>query len=180
MESNNSKNIKDMPYVDPESKKKYGMKWHRFLCVVLCITAILEIVAGVMCILGKGEYSELYSMGLESGVFTSVKLVVCIVGALRILSGPLAFVARQKLAKFKKNGPLFFYIYLIVSGAASIVYDSVAIIIFRRINMEFPAGFFSVKEGVVGIIAGVVYILLNMLYYHNRKVYFVNGRPEDN
>ena len=28
MESNNSKNIKDMPYVDPESKKKYGMKWH--------------------------------------------------------------------------------------------------------------------------------------------------------
>ena len=113
MESNNSKNIKDMPYVDPESKKKYGMKWHRFLCVVLCITAILEIVAGVMCILGKGEYSELYSMGLESGVFTSVKLVVCIVGALRILSGPLAFVARQKLAKFKKNGPLLLYIYTV-------------------------------------------------------------------
>lgn len=30
------KEIKDIPYVDPETKVKYGMKWHDFLCI-FCI-----------------------------------------------------------------------------------------------------------------------------------------------
>ena len=34
----NKKEIKDIPYVDPETKVKYGMKWHNFLCIFLYIS----------------------------------------------------------------------------------------------------------------------------------------------
>lgn len=173
------KEIKDIPYVDLETKVKYGMKWHDFLCIFLYISAAFSLFMGVIYFIGKGEYQWLYDFGIESGVFTYSKMVTYIVGIISFISAPLALAARHKLAKLQKNGPLIFYIYLIVSCAGNILYIWVAVEIYKRLNLRFQ-DVFSMKLSIAEIVVLVVFVLLNMLYYHNRKVYFVNGRPEDN
>ena len=60
-----------------------------------------------------------------------------------------------------------------------IFYIWVAVEIYKRLNLRFQ-DVFSMKLSIAEIVVLVVFVLLNMLYYHNRKVYFVNGRSEDN
>lgn len=171
--------IKDIPYVDPETKVRYGMKLHDFLCIFLYISAAFSLFMGVMYFIGKGEYQWLYDFGIESGVFPYSKIVTYVVGIISFISAPLALAARHKLAKLQKNGPLIFYIYLIFSCAGNILYIWVAVVIYKRLDLRFE-DIFSVKLNIAEIAVIVALVLGCMFYYHNRKVYFVNGRPEDN
>lgn len=90
-----------------ESNVGYGMKWHRFFCIALFITAAASIAHGVLYFIGKGEYQWLYDLGIESGVFPDGKIVTYIVGIITFICAPLALIARHKLAKRQKRGPLF-------------------------------------------------------------------------
>ena len=85
-----------------ESNVGYGMKWHRFFCIALFITAAASIAHGVLYFIGKGEYQWLYDLGIESGVFPDGKIVTYIVGIITFICAPLALIARHKLAKRQK------------------------------------------------------------------------------
>lgn len=157
-----------------ESNVGYGMKWHRFFCIALFITAAASIAHGVLYFIGKGEYQWLYDLGIESGVFPDGKIVTYIVGIITFICAPLALIARHKLAKRQKRGPLFFNIYLAVLGIRNIVYVCIAIVIFKKIDLDFGGKLFSVKANIAGMVGLIVIFLICMCYYHNRKEYFVN------
>ncbi len=53
----NKKEIKDIPYVDPETKVKYGMKWHDFLCIFFVYFGCIFAVYGCYIFYRKGRVS---------------------------------------------------------------------------------------------------------------------------
>lgn len=107
-------------------------------------------------------------------MFPDGKIVTYIVGIITFICAPLALIARHKLAKRQKRGPLFFNIYLAVLGIRNIVYACIAIVIFKKIDLDFGGKLFSVKANIAGMVGLIVIFLICMCYYHNRKEYFVN------
>lgn len=168
----NNKNVKNMPYVDPESKVRYGMKWHKFLCVFLFVSAALAILGGVLNFMGHCEYQWLYDMGKEADIFAYGNVIAYIGGTLTFISVPLALIARHKLAKLQKSAPLFYYIYLIVGFVARLIEGCAAIVVYNGLNLDFSSDDFSMPSVIIGLVVEVGYIMLMMLYYNNRKVYF--------
>ena len=146
--------------MNENTKLKRGLK-SRHVTMIAIGGAI-----GTGLFLGSG--SAIHSAG------PSIILSYLIVGIITFICAPLALIARHKLAKRQKRGPLFFNIYLAVLGIRNNVYACIAIVIFKKIDLDFGGKLFSVKANIAGMVGLIVIFLICMCYYHNRKEYFVN------
>ena len=120
------------------------------------------------------QFTRIVDINIRRSDFHDGKIVTYIVGIITFICVPLALIARHKLAKRQKRGPLFFNIYLAVLGIRNIVYACIAIVIFKKIDLDFGGKLFSVKANIAGMVGLIVIFLICMCYYHNRKEYFVN------
>ena len=98
------------------------MKWYKFIIYVqLFLSALSGLVNGIKYITGSvyGDASERETI---YGFFPSMKTVSTITGILMLAAAVVAIIARQKLAGFKHDGPMFYYITCGISIGASLIY----------------------------------------------------------
>lgn len=162
-------------YTNPStvSSNGLGMKWYKFIIYVqLFLAAVSSLFSGISYLTGSiyGTKDEI------DAVYTSLpelKIVSIVTGVIMLVAAVIAIIARQKLAGFKHDGPMFYYITCGLGIASSLIYG---IALYAEINRygsaEYASQFFS------GCISGVVFsvglLIANIIYFGHRKDMFTN------
>lgn len=153
-----------------------GMNWYKFLIYfALFAAAVLNFSASLMYFTG-----EIYNMSGESvgsewiyGFFPSLKGLDVFMGIVALVMCAGAIFVRFQLAKFKKNGPLFYFILIGVNIATSIIYMIASAVILADISNYTTTITISPSQ-IVGLITNFVILILNIIYFNKRKHLFVN------
>ena len=95
-----------------------------------------------------------------------MKPVNMVYAAALLISAVWGVVTRQKLAKFKHEGPVFLNILYIASGVLSFVYVAAGSVIAGR-NM-FTVSIFS------GLVTTIIIVICNYIYFGKRAELFKN------
>lgn len=147
-------------------KPELPMKWFEFVIYIQLFGHML-LRLGNAVILFTGiiykkqgiEAEELYSMYPQLSMLDKLFIVVCLILAV------LAIVVRQRLAKYKKDGPNMYLMFILVQIFALGIYNVGAYIIVQ-------SGDFS---RIIGQIVGLVILFTaNKVYFDKRKSLFVN------
>jgi hypothetical protein len=140
-----------------------GMKWHKFLLILLWLGAALNIVSGIGYLLGDlyGEYTaEIYAAAPTLATFD----LAC--GGVMILFGLFQFVMRGRLKRMCKNGPALLsatYIMLIIINLVTAVVP--AFLAPQYLTVDTPT--------VMGTIFGnILWLSVNSSYYKKRMDMF--------
>lgn len=160
-------------YTNPStvSSNGLGMKWYKFIIYVqLFLVALSGVVNGIKYITGSvyGDLSERIYAGLPS-----MKTVSTITGILMLAAAVVAIIARQKLAGFKHDGPMFYYITCGISIGASLIY---CIAVYSELSKcSWLVNTSSYLAGsIVGILISVAFLIANIIYFGHRKDMFTN------
>jgi len=155
-----------------ENKPLYlSMKWYRFLIYfMLFADAIMSISTAASYFSGK-----IYELGTDGQIlFTSISeygtafRILLIAYAVYLLAFAfLAILTRQRLAKFKKNGPLMLYISYIFNAVFTFAFVVGTCIITGTLSLGLPSAIWS-------FISQMVYVYLNYVYFKKRKHFFAN------
>ena len=160
-------------YTNPStvSSNRLGMKWYKFIIYVqLFLSALSGLVNGIKYITGSvyGDLAERIYAWLPS-----MKTVSTITGILMLAAAVVAIIARQKLAGFKHDGPMFYYITCGLGIASSLIYG---IALYAEINRygssEYASQFFS--GCISGVAVSVGLLIANIIYFGHRKDMFTN------
>ena len=144
----------------------YSMKWHKFLMVVMVISAIFTAIDGI----GKITGAEYRSEGLVAeqvySAYPGLKNCDTVYGIALIALGVFQFVVRNRLNQFRANGPFslkIMYVISIVAGVIYIIWASsvIGINLFNTSNL-----------GSIG--GSVAFLIINSVYYSKRSELFVN------
>ena len=148
----------------------YPMKWYKFLIYFsLIASTVIDVLVSVLVfsgvfylILSNGEVTDdrVYS------IFPGLKPVNMVYAAVMLISSVWRIVTRQKLAKFKHEGPVFLNIMYIASEALILVYAIVASVISKQ-NMFSIATF-------TGLITTIIVVICNYIYFGKRAELFKN------
>lgn len=165
------------PYEEPRESvpevraEQYPMKWHKFLMVVMIISAVFTIINGISFIAGF-EYSEYQftkygaSASMVYNAFPGLKTCDTFYGVAMIALGVFEFTARNRLKQFRMNGPGSLKIMYVLSIGACIIYLIWASAV-TKINLLNGANLAS-----LGI--SVLLLVINSVYYSKRSALFVN------
>lgn len=142
------------------------MKWYKFLIyVTLVLTCISNIFIGVQTIMG---YQYIYDgVDMSEQVYAQyggMQIVDIVYGLALVAMGVLAFIVRQKLAHYRKDGPKSLLILYGVSFALSVVYLIVVTLI-TGINL------LDVSL-VTNLIVTIVMMIVNKIYFDKRMHLF--------
>ena len=148
------------------------MNWYRFLIKFsLYASAITSFINGILYLTGyiynmqSGSGTNAYMIYMQFGDGLMISDIVY--GILSIVYSLFGLVVRKRLASFKKNSPLLFYIWCAVGVVINTVYAA-------------AIGFFGGVGNSLGLavipqlITEAVYIYLNFIYFSKRKKFFVN------
>lgn len=147
------------------SSSGLGMKWHKFLLILLWLGAALNIVSGIGYAFG-GEllYGELGAEIYAAAPALATFDFAC--GVAMIVIGLFQFVMRGRLKRLCKNGPALLtasYIILIVFNIVSGVVP--AILAPQYLMMDTT----TVMSSVFG---NILWLSVNASYYKKRKDMF--------
>ena len=156
------------------------MKWYKFLIYFfLFVAAFSFFVSGLSQIIGAtiGENFH-FSPGQKISEFNKITKPIDIVyGILLFGLCALAIITRQHLAKYKRSGPVLFYIYYGLSFALSHLHSAIYYIVAQEtLSSEYATirGYFSLTEFIISLIFTGVFLLLNYIYFNKRQNLFVN------
>ena len=148
------------------------MNWYKFLIYFsIYASAITSFVSGIMFLTGyiysiqSGGNTNAYMIYVQFG--KGLMLSDMVYGALSVVYAVFGLVVRKRLASFKKNSPVLFYIWCAMGIIISAGY-AIAIGIFGGVPNSFGASF------IPQIITEAVYIYINYIYFSKRKQFFVN------
>ena len=148
------------------------MNWYRFLIKFsLYASAITSFINGILYLTGyihtmqSGASTNAYMIYMQFG--DGLMISDMVYGALSIVYALFGLMVRKRLALFKKNAPLLFYIWCAMGIIISTGY-AIAIGIFGGVPNSFGAAF------IPQIITEAVYIYINYIYFSKRKQFFVN------
>lgn len=143
-----------------------SMGWYKFLVnFALIAGAILNIIGGIMFMTG-GSYGD--SADMVYAVIPNLKPLDIFMGFCYIAVAVLGFVTRNALAKFKSNGPTLLIAIYIVDIVLGIVY-------YVALKSIIPPEIMTVSfDDTTSIGASVVMIIINSVYFKNRREMFVN------
>ncbi len=137
--------------------------FYLFMEAFISVTSGIQYIAGFMPEMLKSTGGILYYVQLDKGL----KFIDIIYGIWYIGMAVLAVVTRNKLAKYKKNAPLFVILFFTLPTAVNCIYTLPLMIITKTaLSAYFPLVF------QLGIQAGFVYA--NYIYFKKRKTLFVN------
>lgn len=160
-------------YTNPStvSSNGLGMKWYKFIIYVqLFLVALSGVVNGIKYITGSvyGDLSErIYAR------FPSMKTVSIITGILMLAAAVVAIIARQKLAGFKHDGPMFYYITCGISIGASLIYCIAAYSELSKCSWLVDTSSY-LAGSIIGILISVAFLIANIIYFGHRKDMFTN------
>lgn len=160
-------------YTNPStvSSNGLGMKWYKFIIYVqLFLSALSGLVNGIKYITGSvyGDLAErIYAR------FPSMKTVSTITGILMLAAAVVAIIARQKLAGFKHDGPMFYYITCGISIGASLIYCIAAYSELSKCSWLVDTSSY-LAGSIIGILISVAFLIANIIYFGHRKDMFTN------
>ena len=162
-------------YTNPStvSSNGLGMKWYKFIIYVqLFLSALSGLVNGIKYITGSvyGDASERETI---YGFFPSMKTVSTITGILMLAAADVAIIARQKLAGFKHDGPMFYYITCGISIGASLIYCIAAYSELSKYSWLVDTSSY-LAGSIIGILISVGLLIANIIYFGHRKDMFTN------
>lgn len=162
-------------YTNPStvSSNGLGMKWYKFIIYVqLFLSALSGLVNGIKYITGSvyGDASERETI---YGFFPSMKTVSTITGILMLAAAVVAIIARQKLAGFKHDGPMFYYITCGISIGASLIYCIAAYSELSKYSWLVDTSSY-LAGSIIGILISVGLLIANIIYFGHRKDMFTN------
>lgn len=153
-----------------------GMKWYKFLIYFsLFASAVLNFSTSLMYFTG-----EIHNINSETArsewvyaFYPSLKGLDVFFGVVALVLCVGAIFVRFQLAKFKKNGPLFYFILIGINIVTSIIYIIAYAIILADVNNYTTTITISPSQ-ISGLIGNVVILILNIIYFNKRKHLFVN------
>lgn len=154
-------------YAVPVNNTALGMKWFKFIIwVQLFLNAILNVREGIIGLTGAqydGMAERVYRF------YENLKIYDTIYGVAVILLAAYAIWVRFKLSGFKKDGPMMYFICL----GANIVIPLIYIALFcSETNLSIGD---ALSNGSSTTIVGCfVMLIVNIVYFKNRKHLFVN------
>ena len=164
-ESNNSTDD-----ITDKKEGQYPLKWHRFMMVMMIISAVFTIINGFGVISGieyvKEGLQPPWSCSPCACAFPALKSCDVFYGIVIICLGIYQFVVRNSLNQFRKNGPSLLKSLYLLSIIAGIIYMS-SVSSITGTNL-----FSSTNMGSVG--SSVLFLILNSIYYSKRSELFVN------
>ena len=160
---------KDQQQNQPTSSSNtlgYPMKWHNFLMVVMIIGGIFTIINGITTMAGMEYTKEGLNSSYVYSRFPGLKSADIMYGIAMIIIGIFQFVVRNRLHDFRENGPRMLNILYIVSIIAQLLYIASA-------SSAIGTSLFS-SSTAGSLIASVVMLIINSVYYSHRRELFVN------
>ena len=151
-----------------------GMNWYKFLIYfALFAAAVLNFSTALMHFTG-----EIHNMSSKThvdpewfyGFFPSLKGLDVFMGVIALVLCAGAILVRMNLAKFKKNGPLFYFMLIGVNIVTSIIYVIAYAVILSDATREITIS----GQNIVTIVGNIVLLILNIIYFNKRKHLFVN------
>lgn len=144
---------------------KLGMKWYKFLKVLLVLGAILNIASGIMQITGFVYELEDIPSEFIYAQFPPLKSIDIGFGIATVLLGLYQFSVVKSLAGYKANSIKKLVTLYVLSMIINCAYT---------INVGGIIGEFSIPD-IIGTIAGnLIMIAINNTYFKNRRDVFVN------
>ncbi|MBQ6895235.1 MAG: hypothetical protein IJN40_07065 [Clostridia bacterium] len=148
------------------------MVWYKVLIYFsLYASAITGVINGISYLTGyiyaiqSAGKIDAYMIYMEYG--KGLMITDIVYGIISVVYSLFALVVRSKLAGFKKNAPLYLYIWYGIGAVISFGY-AVSIGVFGNVPnsyglMQFPQ-----------LIGEAVFIWINYIYFSKRKHFFVN------
>ena len=162
-------------YTNPStvSSNGLGMKWYKFIIYVqLFLSALSGLVNGIKYITGS-VYGDASEREIIYEWFPSMKTVSTITGILMLAAAVVAIIARQKLAGFKHDGPMFYYITCGISIGASLIYCIAAYSELSKYSWLVDTSSY-LAGSIIGILISVGLLIANIIYFGHRKDMFTN------
>ena len=162
-------------YTNPStvSSNGLGMKWYKFIIYVqLFLSALTGLVNGIKYITGS-VYGNASERETVYELFPSMKTVSTITGILLLAAAVVAIIARQKLAGFKHDGPMFYYITCGISIGASLIYCIAAYSELSKYSWLVNTSSY-LAGSIIGILISVGLLIANIIYFGHRKDMFTN------
>ena len=162
-------------YTNPStvSSNGLGMKWYKFIIYVqLFLSALTGLVNGIKYITGS-VYGNASERETVYELFPSMKTVSTITGILMLAAAVVAIIARQKLAGFKHDGPMFYYITCGISIGASLIYCIAAYSELSKYSWLVDTSSY-LAGSIIGILISVGLLIANIIYFGHRKDMFTN------
>ncbi len=143
------------------------MAWYHFLVRLgLWIGGAIILLVGLAELLGLPYTLQGMDAGLVYAALPPLMLLDFAYGLIGVVCGILLFVARFRLAAFRRSGPVLLYVSYGLVVASSVVYSMLS-----RALISPEAALFGITElsQLVGMVAGIV---LNMIYFNKRSYLF--------
>ena len=154
--------VKADPMNDPR-----GMKWFKFIIYFqLFASAVISVITAITMFTGahyQGQADMVYRY------FPGLKGLDVFYGIALIALAAFAIVTRQNLAKFRKNGPRFYFILIIASLALALIYSIAGSSILNVSLGEVMDG-----SSVGSLIGNIALLIINIIYFKKREDLFVN------
>ena len=144
-----------------------GMKWFKFIIYFqLFASAVLNTISAITFLTGahyQGMADQVYSY------FHGLKGLDVFYGILLLALAGFAIFVRQRLAKFRRNGPLLYYVLMIVSIVVSFIY-----LIAGSSILHVSLGEVMDASSLASIVTSIVMLVVNIIYFKKRADLFVN------
>ena len=163
----------NLPAEEPEEEKaedlqaKYPMKWHKFVMVLLIISAIVGIAEGIAVL--SGAYIESHGVSAERlySYFPGLKTLVWAGGVITIALSVFKFTVRKRLKNFMESGPRSLYTLYVINIVVSVLALLIGSAIVKTPITNYSKDWTKIALTVCGL-------FIQKKYYGKRSELFIN------
>ena len=145
---------------------QYPMKWHKFLMVIMIIGAVISFISGAGLFSGASYESQGVDADLIYRMYSGMKSCDMVYSVVLMAIGVFKIIVRNRLSRFRANGPESLKILYFISIGASLIYISWASSA-TRVNM-------LTSSNITSVFSSVLFLIINTSYYKKRSSLFVN------
>ena len=144
-----------------------GMKWFKFIIYFqLFANAAVNAYSALTTLIGT-QYQGKADFVYKS--FPGLRAVDLAYGLVLLALAAFAVFTRMRLARFRRNAPLLYYILSIANTLDAVLY-----VLLVSLVSGVPVGDFDNLNLTVAVAVNLVMLIINLIYFGHRKDLFVN------
>lgn len=140
------------------------MKWFKFVIYVQLFLNAIVCICNAGSFLSGWQYQG--NADAVYGAYAGMKVLDIAMGIVCIVQAGFSIIIRQRLAKFRQEGPRWYLILLGTFLATNILYLFIGSQLVGMLLFDYETGMTLVANGLL--------IALNKVYFDKRKELFVN------
>lgn len=151
------------------NQKELSMGWYKFIIyIALILSPILHVYGAFRSFTGM-IYGDMETAKIIYYIYPSLKTIDVLMAVAEIGLAVFCIVVRKALVDFKTYGPKLLYAMMIVGTVTSLLYGFAVISIIDIMELQLS------DIVSMGSLAGNISMLvINIIYFNNRKHMFVN------